>query len=71
MEGLYFTSTSYLSLGGKGTLKMLVDEAKESATVFSSLGMKEMLNAEKKLSIRFIPHFNNSRVKDAWPDKRF
>jgi hypothetical protein len=51
MEGLYFTSTSYLNLGGKGTLKLLADVAKESATVFFSLGTKEILNVEKKLSI--------------------
>jgi hypothetical protein len=52
MEGLYFISTSYLSLGGRGTLKLLANAARESTTVFFSLGMNEMLNAEKKLSIR-------------------
>jgi hypothetical protein len=50
IEGLYFTSTSYLSLGGKGTLKLLAETTKESSIVFSSLGTNEILKAKKKLS---------------------
>jgi hypothetical protein len=52
MEGLHFTYVSYLSLGGRGTLKLLAEIAKESTTVFSSLRMNEMLKAEKNLLMR-------------------
>jgi hypothetical protein len=41
-----------MSLGGKETLKLLVDMVKESAMTFSSLGINEMLKAEKKISMR-------------------
>jgi hypothetical protein len=51
-KGLYLISTSYLSLGGSGILKWLAQIAKESAIALSSLGINEMLKAEKKLSIR-------------------
>jgi len=37
-------------LGGKGTLNLLVEIAKESTTVFSSLGTNEILKSKKKLS---------------------
>jgi len=51
-DGLHLISTSYLILGGRGILNWLAETAKESAKVFSSLGIKEMLKAEKKLLIR-------------------
>jgi hypothetical protein len=50
-RGYVFNSTSYLSLGGKGTLKLLAETTKESSIEFSSLGKNEILKSKKKLSI--------------------
>jgi hypothetical protein len=52
MDGLYLTSTSPWIFGGREALNRLAETAKESTEVFSSLGTKVMLKAEKKLSIR-------------------
>jgi hypothetical protein len=49
IEGLYFTSTSYLSFWGKGTLKLLAEASNESAIEFYSLGTNEILKSKKKL----------------------
>jgi hypothetical protein len=43
---------SYLSFGGKGTLKLLAEIARELAMMFSSLGINEMLKDRKKLSTK-------------------
>jgi hypothetical protein len=39
-------------MDGRETLSKLAETAKELATTLSSLGIKEILKAEKKLSIR-------------------
>ena len=52
MEGFYFTSISYLNLGGRGTLKLLAEIARESIIGFSPLGINDILKARKKLSMR-------------------
>jgi len=52
MDGLYLISTPHGIFDGRGILNRLAETAKESAKVLSSLGTKEMLKAEKKLSIR-------------------
>jgi hypothetical protein len=52
IEGLYFTYTSYLSVGGKGTLELLVEATNMDSIDFPSFVTNEILKAKKKLSTR-------------------
>jgi len=54
MEGLYFTYTSYLSLGSRGTPKLLAEMDRDSSMMFSPLGINEMLKAK---TVDEVPDF--------------